>query len=167
MNEMSSFPRKRQWYCCITMILACAPLIVSSDTNVTVRVTVIEPPLCVINNNKPIEVDFGNVLTTQVNGSNYRKRVNYTFSCTGSSSNMMKLMIGGSGAVFDPDILRTNIASLGIKFEVSSGKLPLYSWISFIYPTKPDIWAVPVKEDGVTLKGGVFTSTAIMEVAYP
>lgn len=40
-------------------------------------------PPCTVNDNKPIEVDFGDVMTTRIDGSNYRQQVNYTLSCTG------------------------------------------------------------------------------------
>ncbi|VTR20674.1 putative minor fimbrial subunit StfE [Serratia fonticola] len=67
---------------------------------VTVKVTVVAPLPCMINDDRPIEVEFGDVMTTRVDGDNYKMPVNYTLSCTGPASNAMKLQVKGTGAAF-------------------------------------------------------------------
>ncbi|WP_261418353.1 fimbrial protein [Serratia proteamaculans] len=136
------------------------------SATVTVKVTVVAPPPCVINDDRPIEVAFGDVMTTRVDGDNYKMPVNYTLSCTGGTSNAMKLQVKGTGATFDATVLQTNQTGLGIELRQGSGKLAVNSWLNFTYPNKPELWAVPVKKTGVTLTGGEFSAGATMAVDY-
>lgn len=133
---------------------------------VTVKVTVVAPPPCIINDNKPIEVDFGDIMTTRVNGENYKMPVDYSWSCSGMISNEIKLRFDGVGASFDKSVLRTNTTGLGISLLVDGNKLPLNSWRTFTYPRKPEVFAIPVKQSGVSLKGGAFTASATMSIDY-
>lgn len=150
---------------CLGMLLA-APLLAGAATTVTVKVTVVAPPSCEINGNRPIEVDFGEVMTTEINGSNYRKQVIYTLSCSGQTNSAMKLSIQGNGAAFDSSVLKTDKTGLGIQLQQGSNKLSLNSWLNFNLSNKPSLWAVPVKQSGVSLKGGEFSAAATLKVAY-
>lgn len=143
-------------------VLACA----APSATVTVKVTVVAPPPCVINNNRPIEVEFGDVMTIRVDGSNYRVPVNYTLDCTGALSNAMKLQVQGSGATFDATVLQTTTPGLGIELRQGDSKLNVNSWLNFTYPNKPELWAVPVKDNSVTLTGGEFSAGATMKLDY-
>jgi len=146
-------------------ILLALPMMAAAITTVTVKVTVVAQP-CVINDDKPIDVNFGEITTTGVDGKNFRLPVNYTLNCTGVSSNAMKLQIQGSGAGFDATVLKTNKPRLGIELQQGDSKFPLNSWLNFTYPNKPALWAVPVKQSGLTLAAGEFTATATMTVDY-
>ncbi len=147
-------------------LLAAVPLMLQAATTVTVKVTVVAPPPCVINGDRPIEVDFGEVMTTRVDGSSYRVPVDYSLSCSGQSKNAMKLQVLGTGAAFDAAVLRTNKTGLGIQLQQGDSKLTLNSWLNFTYPNTPELWAVPVKQSGAALSGGEFTAGATMKVAY-
>ncbi|WNN46701.1 fimbrial protein [Winslowiella toletana] len=136
------------------------------SASVTVKVTVVAPPPCIINDDRAIEVDFGDVITTRVDGAHYRMPVNYTLSCTGDTANAMKLQVQGNSATFDGTVLLTNKEGLGIELQQGSSKLPVNSWLNFSYPDKPELWAIPVKQAGATLTGGEFTAGATMKVAY-
>ncbi len=138
----------------------------ANSVTITVKVTVLTPPPCTINDNRPIEVEFGDVMTTRVDGDSYRMPVNYTLGCTGASSNSMKLQVQGNGASFDGTALKTSKTGLGIKLQQGSNKLAINSWLKFTYPNQPELWAVPVKQNGVTLAGGEFTAGATMKVDY-
>lgn len=156
--------RYRQVY--VGVLLAAAPLLAHAATTVTVKVTVVAPPPCVINGNRTIEVDFGEVMTTRVDGKNYRTPVNYSLSCSGQSKNAMKLQVQGTGAAFDTTVLKTNKTGLGIQLQQGSSKLAVNGWLNFTYPNTPELWAVPVKQSGVNLSGGEFTAGATLKVAY-
>ncbi|KFL05470.1 fimbrial family protein [Serratia marcescens] len=143
-------------------MLACA----APSATVTVKVTVVAPPPCVINDDRPVEVEFGDVMTTRVDGDNYKMPVNYTLSCSGGTSNAMKLQVKGNGAAFDATVLQTNKTGLGIELRQGDGKLAVNSWLNFTYPNKPELWAVPVKQAGTTLTGGEFSAGATMAVDY-
>ncbi|MEL5591928.1 fimbrial protein [Serratia ureilytica] len=147
-------------------LLVVMPLSVQAATTVTVKVTIVAPPPCVINGNRTIEVNFGEVMTTRVDGKNYRVPVSYSLSCSGQSKNAMKLQVQGTGAAFDTSALKTTKTGLGIQMQQGSSNLALNSWLNFTYPNTPELWAVPVKQSGVTLSGGEFTAGATMKVAY-
>ncbi|MDT3253738.1 fimbrial protein [Serratia sp. root2] len=154
------------WQSLAGMLVTLPMLVFAASSTVTVKVTVVAPPPCVINDDRPIEVEFGDVMTTRVDGSNYKMPVNYTLSCTGGTSNAMKLQVKGIGAAFDATVLQTNKAELGIELRQGDSKLAVNDWLNFTYPNKPELWAVPVKQSGATLTGGEFSAGATMEVAY-
>ncbi|AYM92493.1 fimbrial protein [Serratia sp. 3ACOL1] len=148
-------------------LLVAMPLMLCAATStVTIKVTVLKPPSCTINDNRPIEVEFGDVMTTMVDGDNYLMPVHYTLSCTDATSNAMKLQLQGSGASFDGSVLKTTKTGLGIKLQRGSNKLAINNWVNFTYPNQPELWAIPVKQSGATLTGGEFTAGATMKVDY-
>ncbi|MGN7975534.1 fimbrial protein [Serratia sp. 22264] len=160
--------RRRHAWQTLVALLAALPLLAlaASTATVTVKVTVVAPPPCVINDDRPIDVEFGDVMTTRVDGDNYKMPVNYTLSCTGAPSNAMKLQVKGTGAAFDATVLQTNKAALGIELRQGDSKLAVNDWLNFTYPNMPELWAVPVKQTGATLTGGEFSAGATMAVAY-
>lgn len=163
MNRVTK--HRRAGYSLAALLMA-FPLVTQAATTVTVKVTVVAPPPCIINDDRPIVVEFGDVLTTRVDGSNYRLPVNYTLNCKDALSNAMKLQVQGVGAGFDGTVLQTNKAGLGIELQQGDAKLPVNSWLNFTYPSKPELWVVPVKQNGATLTGGEFTAGATMKVDY-
>lgn len=135
--------------------------------NMAFKGTLTELPPCKINDDKPIEVNFGNeVVTTRVDGSNYRMAVNYGVTCTGQSSSAMKIQIQGTGAGFDSTVLQADKTDLGIALFNNDKKLALNTWLNFTYPTFPKLEAVPVKKTGATLVAGAFKAGALMIVDY-
>ena len=138
----------------------------AATSTLTVKVTVTSPPPCVINNDQPIVVQFDEVMTTQVDGTHYRRPVNFTLSCTGGVSNALKLQVYQSNVGFDGQVLRTDKAGLGIALLLRGERLAVNSWLNFTYPTKPVLEVVPVRQAGVTLTGGKFSASAILKVAY-
>ncbi|HEJ0329746.1 fimbrial protein [Serratia marcescens] len=151
------------------ILCATSPSVVkaaNSSTSVTVKVTVVAPPPCVINGDRTIDVDFGNVNTTDVDGQNHLTTVDYTLECESGSSNAMKMAIMGSPTAFDGSALQTNITDFGIALKANGMPLTINNWLNFTYPDKPVLQAVPVKRNGVTLKGGEFSAGATMMVNY-
>lgn len=136
-------------------------------TTVSVRVTVLAPLPCVINGNQPIEVNFGDeVMTTRVNGENYRTPVDYSVTCDKPEKNGMRLLIAGTGAGFDGKLLQTNVGGLGIAFLNNGARIALNSWQNFTFPVLPKLEAVPVKQANATLPTGEFTASATLRVDY-
>ena len=161
--------RDRTLTCLLCGALVTVPLMASAantaTATVTVKVTVVAQP-CSGNGGGLIEVKFGDVMTTRVDGNNYRVPVNYTLSCPGGVPNAMKLQVKGNGASFDGTVLQTDARGLGIKLLQGSNKLPINTWLNFTYPNPPQLWAVPVKQPGVTLAGGQFQAVATLTVDY-
>ncbi|AZC90138.1 fimbrial protein [Pseudomonas carnis] len=135
-----------------------------ATTTINVTVTVIGPT-CVINNGRPIEVDFGNsVMTTRVDGKNYMKTVDYTLDCDSVGSNAMRMQI--QGAASSNNGLSTNKSDLAIAFLNNGVPLPMNTWINFTWPNKPNLQAVPVRSGSQMLTGGEFSAAATMMVDY-
>jgi type 1 fimbria pilin len=156
----------------LACVLAALPMLVwgGPSATVTVKVTVLTQP-CEINGGRPIEVEFDNVMTTEVGSDAYLKQVVYTLDCPQGAPTAMKLQIAGTGASFDSEVLQVKpdeLGLLGIELRQGSTKLPINRWLNFTYSdsNKPELWAVPVKKSGTTLKGGDFTAAATMKMDY-
>ncbi|MFV8845429.1 fimbrial protein [Serratia fonticola] len=165
---MNGTMQYRKVVCLLCGMLVTLPQIATgaNSVSITVKVSVIAPPPCIINNNQPIEVEFNEVMTTRVDGNNYRKPVGYSLSCTTASSSALKLQVQGNGASFDSEVLGTDSEGLGIKLLQGSNKLAINSWLNFTSSNPPELWAVPVKQNNVTLKAGEFRAGATMKVDY-
>ncbi|MER5116735.1 fimbrial protein [Serratia marcescens] len=154
------------WQCFSSLALGIiVPGVWASNSMLTVSVTV-PAPVCIINGNQPVEVDFGQVLAHRVNGDNYRRQVNYSVSCPNDYKNAMKIQLDGKAAEFDPEVLDTSISGLGIRLFNGDGKLPVSSWLNFTYPNAPILYAAPVKQENATLVYGEFSAVAMMRVVY-
>lgn len=163
---MKSSVQRLCWLFLLSGVLT-SPVRAANTAAITVKVTVNAGPSCVINNNGPIELEFGSaVLTTEVDGSNYKKPINYTLTCTGNTSNAMKMQISGTGATFDAEALQTDKADLAIALFNGGTQQPVNSWFNFTYPNKPVLTAAPVKKAGIRLVGGEFSAAATMKVDY-
>ncbi|EKS6736001.1 fimbrial protein [Enterobacter ludwigii] len=150
-----------------TSLIALPPGVLAGRTStITVKVTVVAPPPCVVNGNRVIEVDFGDVIAPRVDGKQYLKNVDYSLECKGAQSNAMKLAIQGNATTFDNTALKTNVAEFGIAIRVNDQPLVINNWIKFNYPNKPKLQAVPVKRAGVELPGGEFNASATLMVNY-
>lgn len=154
--------------CGLAGLLAALPLLAqaSNSVTVTVLVTVVEQPPCVINNDRVIEVDFGDIIAPRVDGNLFLQTVDYSLECKGQMANAMKLAIKGNSTLFDDTALQTNLTDFGIAIRADGQPLKLNSWMNFSYPKKPVLQAVPVKRAGVTLPGGDFSAGATLMVHY-
>ncbi|HBV9912365.1 TPA: fimbrial protein [Klebsiella aerogenes] len=138
----------------------------TASATLTVEVTVIAEP-CIINNNSPIVVDFGNsVLTNKVDSGIYTKAVNYTLDCTDATADTLNMTITGTGAGFDNSVLQASQANLGIKLLKDGTDLPLNTAVAFNRDKKPVLQAQLVKAPTGALTAGAFTATAILAVSY-
>lgn len=158
--------RHRHAWKILAALMSALPVMAASSATVTVKVTVVAQPRCVINENQPIEVEFIDVMTTQVDGYNNKRPVPYSLSCTGDTPEAMKLQVKGTGAAFDVEVLQTTKTGLGIELQQGDRKVAVNQWLNFTYPDKPELWAVLVKQSGATLTGGDFSAGATMAVDY-
>ncbi len=147
------------------MLLVAAPS--SANMPVNIRGTVLLPPPCTINNNQTIVVDFGDeVMTTRIDGVNYKQSLTYSLQCDIQKSNELKLSIQGSVAGFGTGLLQTDKSGLGIALYNGTQPLDLNTWVNYTYPAQLEIYAAPVKQSGVTLTGGVFNASATLLIDY-
>lgn len=141
--------------------------VVQAETALNIRAVIVAPPPCVINSGTTLDVPFGNdLLTSRVDGVNYRRDVPYTVRCDSPISNAMTLELRGTGASFDRNVLVTRKADLGVKLFVNGADWPLNTPVNFTHPNFPAVQAVPVKRTGSRLTGGAFDAAATLVVDY-
>lgn len=147
----------------IALLLLAVPLCWANEP-ITVK-GVIQTMSCVINGGKEIDVDFGSTLkTTLIDGSQYKTAVTYTVTCSGNSSNALKMQIKGTAAGFDATALATDKTNLGLALLKGGKKQAINAWFNFTYPTLPVLEMVPVKKAGATLSTGEFNASATLLV---
>lgn len=141
---------------------------VMPDIYIPITGTIIVSAPCKINDDRTLEVDFGNdVMTTRVDGNNYRRAIAYNLDCSTASSNALRMQIQGTAAAFDGKVLGTAERSdLGIALSANGRALPINTWLKFRLPSQPALSAVPVKRPGATLSGGAFSAGATLLVEY-
>ena len=164
-NQLNRSARARAVLMC-SAALWMASSTALAQVSVNIRGTIVAPPSCVINAGSTLDVPFGdNLITTRIDGIEYRRGVPYTVTCTGGSSNAMTLKLTGSAASFDAQVLGTNKTDLGIKLFINGGAWPLNTSVKFTYPALPTLEAVPIKRPTSTLVGGAFSAVATLVVA--
>jgi type 1 fimbria pilin len=126
----------------------------------------IAPSSCVIDEGKAIDVNFGDeVLTTRIDGINYKKEIEYKLKCENNTSDAIRMKIVGSPS-FKPSALETNKEGLGVELQVNDKPIMINDWLYFTYPDSPRLQAVPIKKVGSMLSGGEFVATAALLVDY-
>ncbi|CAI8847447.1 fimbrial protein [Pseudomonas sp. IT-P176] len=150
----------------VALVAAVQSVMASSSSTIDVTVILTAPP-CTVNNNGIVIVDFGSdVQTTLVDGSYKVMQVPYSLQCPAGGGKAMGIRIEGTGAAFDRNVLGTNISNFGIAILNGGTRLPINSSKEFTYPNWPKLYAVPVKRNGATLSGGVFSAIATIRVEY-
>jgi len=140
-----------------------------ADADIHFHGRLIERIPCVVNNGNMIEVDFGpEVMTTRIedtDGNLYNQDFSITLGCP---TNDVRLKISGGAAGFDPELLAGNQSGLGFRFLNASNTLPVNTWvdISSANAGSYTFRVRPVRQDGVTLEGGDFTTFASLMVDY-
>ncbi len=137
----------------------------------------IESVPCIINNNDPIDVDFGDDLIVSMipikGGTTYLKDINFTWECKGlASGTNIKFNFGGTGADFDTELLVINEQD-DIAIQLFNGATPVLINEDFSYSYQsdgitPPLKASLIKSDAsdVVIYPGVFTANSILTVAY-
>ncbi|EIT7186895.1 MAG: fimbrial protein [Serratia marcescens] len=161
----------RMGSCMLVLMLWVSKLPAEAAENMRFYGTLIAPPPCQINDGRVIEVNFGDdLLTTKIDGVNYRKSIDYTLDCSAAGSNAIRMQIQGAGAWFDGSVLATvERRDLGIAIKVGSSDFPLSinSWVALSSnSTKPALAAVPVKASGSQLDSGRFSAGATLLFEY-
>ncbi|MBW7981602.1 fimbrial protein [Enterobacillus tribolii] len=138
-------------------------------TQLTISGNIVEPD-CVINDNQQIVVNFGEVLTTRIDGSNYETPINYTLSCPQLIRNTLKINLKGTAASFNSGLFVTDVSGLGIRVLDASKAVitPNTGAVNFTYAANnpPALYAIPVAQANVTLPNGAFNGSATMVFSY-
>ncbi|CAJ1911147.1 TPA: fimbrial protein [Aeromonas hydrophila] len=153
-------------------------------SRITIRSSIlIVPEECVINGGQTIEVEFGDLPGSGLDGNNFEKTVPLTFQCKGGvfEGDALKINLGISGrpTSFSQEYLRTTkdgykggavIPDLGIKFKQLDGS-PLI--LNEFYPVNMQgnigDWgfiAAPVSPAGADVAAGDFYATATIVAEF-
>lgn len=138
---------------------------ISGFLKVTVSGSVESRP-CKVNDGKPIEVNFNDVMTTRIENENYKQKMDYTLECQTLDDPSMSMKFTGDAAGFDTRYLKTSVTDLGVLFKSADTNIYMTKPFSFNYKTKPELYAVLVKKSGAILPSGAFNATATMQVFY-
>lgn len=149
------------------LFLSMHSIAATENLNFTVKVDIYEK-ICDINDNKPIDVDFGDMFIKDVDGVNYERPVEYTLDCEDGDTNPdLKLRFeNNAGAPFDPTLLNTSDRNVGILIKAGGNKLPLGEWVSFSYNSSPALTATPVPSGTGGIDDGRLTAIALLTVEY-
>ena len=134
----------------------------------TLRVLVDPPPPCTV---KGSNVDFGDVIIKKINGTEYRKDAGYTLNCANSLSDDLQMQFKGTTTTINGEtVLSTGITGFGIRIENAADNslfaIGDNTWTPFSVSSQPQLNAVPVKQNGVTLTGAQFNASMTMVVDY-
>lgn len=148
-----------------SLLLDINPVQAGSSTTVSIMGTVFVGPSCKLNGNAAIHVPFGdNLDITQIDGDNYKKDIPLNLSCTGNPATLRFTFGNNPGSGFDPDVLSTNMADLGIRLlKPDDTLLKLNETFEVPYSAAgPSLKAVPVKRTGAVLPTGGFGASATL-----
>lgn len=129
-------------------------------------------PLCVVNDNQPITVEFGDILTKDVQkiiAIQYERDVPYTLECDDASdSDTIVLSINGNPFWYSPTAaIVTSKAELGLVFYVNGEFAYLNTDYPFSYNNEPTItvrpWGSPSLRDN---ESGDFSAVASLTMGY-
>lgn len=144
-------------------------------TTVTVTGVLVDAPECTANGNNQIDVDFGDdVYINNIDGSTYKKtQLMYDLNCTSLADTRLKLAITGEPAAFGNGLLHTSREGLGIRLYYRDSVLPagngVAEYVTFTWTdmnSVPELYAVPVVAEGVTLTPGDFSGTGTLVIDY-
>lgn len=129
--------------------------------------TLIDPPNCTVNNGQPINVNFGNVGVSRINGINFEQDVPYILTCSAVANGLdLNLRFTGQIAPFDGALLGTDVTGLGIKLKVNGADFNLNNAVAIDPNNPPQLKAVPVKDSSAVLSASPFSATGTLIAEY-
>lgn len=137
----------------------------------------IESTPCVINDNRPINVHFGDDLVVALvptkDGKTYIEDIDFEWECNGISSGTdVVFSFDGAESEFDRDLLAINEQDeIGLQLYNGSRSLSVNSDFTYTYRSDgetPDLKASLVKSgsSNAVVYAGAFTANATLTVAY-
>ncbi|EDV8625631.1 fimbrial minor subunit StfF [Salmonella enterica] len=151
------------------MVLISSSFAAQSAENLKFHGTLISPPNCTISHNQTIEVKFGNMLISKIDGTRYAQNVPYEITCDSAvrdDTMTMTLTLSGSVTDFNQAAINTSVAGLGIELRQNDEPFTLGSTITVNEQSAPVLKAIPVKKSGDSLTEGDFDATATLQVDY-
>lgn len=165
MTDPRTTTRPRRWLAGIAIALPLAgPALAKTPVNVTGSIYAAIP--CIIQGNNTINVPFGDVQTTRIDGTYKTVDIVYGLNCSNASTNALRMRIHGNEAGFDGALAVPSHPNLGIAFKRDDIAVGVNQWFDFNAQKPPVLQAVPVKRQGGTLQAGTFSAGATLVVDY-
>lgn len=140
-----------------------------AQTRITIEGKIFAPIPCVISGSQGsmINVAFGEVLTTRVDGAYLTKDVLYGLDCRNASTNSLRMQIIGNLAGFGEGLLGIpSNPHLAIALKDGNTPVALKKWFDFNSTQPPKLKAVLVKGPDGDIKAGHFSVGATLVVEY-
>ncbi|MEE4412060.1 MULTISPECIES: fimbrial protein [unclassified Serratia (in: enterobacteria)] len=139
--------------------------------NMNFRGRLIEQQPCSVNGGENLQVDFGEVIISEINGDNYKKYIAIPFNCEDKWPKVTVKHLGLATS-FDKAAVQTNIPDFGIRLiDVRDRLLPVNGDALIVFdggkPINYSLWAVPVKKNGSELPVGDFRGVSTLQFEYP
>jgi type 1 fimbria pilin len=142
-----------------------------ADSTVSVSGTVTAIPCTITTDGSGITVDFGDILTTQIDGKTYKRtQVVTDIQCEDMAvGTQLKMTITGESAAFGSGYLATDKEGLGMKFtDSNSNEIPVNTGsLTIYYQSNDELYVIPTKDSSTELTGGAFLGTATLSIDYP
>lgn len=133
---------------------------------VTIKGVVYAAIPCVINNNKPVTQQFGDVQIADINGYYKTITLDYSLNCNRAATNALRMQVRGNQA-FNPALLVVpGYDNLAIALIKDGARLAVNTWADFDTRKKPVLQAVLVKRENSEIKAGAFNASATLVVDY-
>ncbi|MBB1595789.1 fimbrial protein [Achromobacter sp. UMC46] len=142
---------------------------VPAQTRISITGKIFAPIPCVISGNQGslINVAFGEVLTTRVDGVYLTKNVPYGLDCRNASTNSLRMQIIGNVAGFGEGLLGIpSNPHLAIALKNGNTPIALKKWFDFDSNLPPALKAVLMKGPGGDIEAGHFSVGATLVVEY-
>ncbi|MGQ3664462.1 fimbrial protein [Citrobacter braakii] len=123
---------------------------------------------CTVNNNKVIDVPFGNVGVNKLNnGTDYAQDIHWTLECAGAvSSSIVQMVITATPESWDPKAMSSNVTGLGVRILKDGTPLDLNTKLPVTPGTTPLLQAKLVREPATELTEQPFSATGTITVVY-
>lgn len=124
----------------------------------------VSAPLCQINEDKAINIEFEDVVIQRINGINFAKTVPFNINCSAGFSGELDLMIKANAASFNSDAIATNDNNLAIQLFINEKPQILNTFQPINWRESLELKAVPIKNTPSNPSAGAFTAVATLSV---
>lgn len=146
--------------------LPCHATQTGDSLNVTFQGTLKRKP-CRISNSQAINITFGKIGVSKINGSNYKMPINYTLTCIDQDETaQLTMVLQGQQTSYNQAAIQTSVSGLGILILKDGEPMKIGDRSSISHSTPPRLEAVPVQETGIILAAGDFQAAATLLAEY-
>lgn len=125
---------------------------------------------CKVNDDKVLEVPFGNIAIDNIDGIQYKKIIPYTVDCQGATDDSpLSIKVIATAVSFDNNAaIATNVDGLGIEIQANGLPMPLNKPLLTTLSdlSSLELTATPVKDSDAVLTEQAFSAGATLTVDY-